>query len=267
VVVALHCSGSTGRQWHALGQAGRESFRLFAPDLIGCGGTAHWGGDCAFRLSDEARSIVSFIDAVDAPVHLVGHSYGGGVALRVALERSYRIASLTLYEPTAFHVLKSTGDDGSKALAEIRTLAETIGRHVTIGAYRTAARLFVDYWNGPGTFDSLNRAAQGDLIHYIPKACLDFQALIEERTPLVAYRRLRVPLLIMCGEYAPAPAALIARKLAAVMNPGAFRIVAGAGHMGPTTHSDAVVGAIIDHIAATDPNRTWDRTTLSQQAA
>src|SRR6266516_1098475 len=37
-----------------------------------------------------------------APVHLIGHSYGGGVALRVAVERSNRIASLTLYEPTAF---------------------------------------------------------------------------------------------------------------------------------------------------------------------
>src|SRR6266536_155294 len=37
-----------------------------------------------------------------APVHLIGHSYGGGVALRVAVERSNRIASLTLYEPAAF---------------------------------------------------------------------------------------------------------------------------------------------------------------------
>jgi pimeloyl-ACP methyl ester carboxylesterase len=232
------------------------------PDLIGCGENPHWGGEKPFELTDEARPFVDLIDTWNGPVHLVGHSYGGGVALRIAVERPARVVSLSLYEPTAFHVLKATGNDGREALDEIRALATQIGRHVASGGYRAAARCFVDYWNGAGTFETLKPDVQANLVRYIPKACLDFRALLEERTPLVAYRRLHVPLRLICGEHAPEPTELLARKLAVAMNPSALRIVAGARHMGPVSHSDVVVRMIVEHIAASDPTEAWHRTAL-----
>jgi pimeloyl-ACP methyl ester carboxylesterase len=117
-----------------------------------------------------------------------------------------------------------------------------------------------------GTFETLKPDAQANLVRYIPKACLDFRALLEERTPLVVYRRLHVPLRLICGEHAPMPAELLARKLAVVMNPGALRIAAGAGHMGPVSHSDVVVRMIVEHIAASDPTEAWHRTALARRA-
>ena len=84
---------------------------------------------------------------------------------------------------------------------------------------------------------------------------------------LVAYRWLRVPLQLMIGQHAPAVTELLARKLAAAMNPGALRIVAGAGHMGPTSHSNVVAKMIIEHIAASEPSAPWYGTLLTQQAA
>jgi len=267
LVIALHCSGGTGRQWQHLSQALGPLFTVTAPDLIGCGDNPHWGGEKPFQLTDEARPFVKLIDNWDGSVHLVGHSYGGGVALRVAVERPNRIASLSLYEPTAFHVLKATGDDGREALDGIRALAAEIGRHVVTGSYRTAARRFVDYWSGVGTFEGLKPEVQANVVHYIPKACLDFRALIEEPTSLVAYRRLRVPLRLLCGEHAPAPTELLARKLAMVMNPGALRIVSGAGHMGPMSHREIVVKTIAEHIIASDQTETSYRIPQTQQAA
>jgi pimeloyl-ACP methyl ester carboxylesterase len=252
-VIALHCSGATGRQWRHLAQALGSRFNVIAPDLIGCGATPHWNGGCIFNLSDEAKRIVTEIDAAQTPVHLVGHSYGGGVALRAAIERPHRVASLSLYEPTAFHVLKSVAFGGDEALQEIRHLAADVTDAVANGACRAAARRFVDYWNGPDAFDALKPEVQADLVRYVPKASLDFRALLEERTPLVAYRRLRAPLRILAGDRSPKPATVVAHRLARAMNPGALRIVEGAGHMGPFSHADIVAQHFADHIVAAEP--------------
>lgn len=253
IVIAFHCSGGSGRHWQSLGEALGERFALVAPDLHGCGTRDHWSGERAFTLADEAATAVAIIDAERAPVHLVGHSQGGSVALRVACLRPTRVASLSLYEPTAFHVLKHMGEDGAAALAEIRELAADIDRGVVSGAYRAAAQRFVDYWNGPGSFAALKPQVQAEMVRYAPKSCLDFRASIDERTPLAALRRLCIPTLVLYGERAPAPTATIARKLLAVMRSVVVREVAGAGHMGPFTHAETVNAAIMRHIAANEP--------------
>jgi pimeloyl-ACP methyl ester carboxylesterase len=252
-VIALHCSGSSGRQWAQLGDALGERFALIAPDLYGCGTRGAWSGERPFTLADEAALVIAIIDAQGAPVHLVGHSQGGAVALRAACMRPTMIASLTLYEPTAFHVLKSMGDDGSAALAEIRALAADIDRCVVNGAYRAAMQRFVDYWNGIGTWAGIKPQAAAELVRYAPKACLDFRASIGERMPLAAFHRLRIPTLLLRGEHAPAPTALIVRKLFEVMRSVVACDIRGAGHMGPFSHVEAVNEAIVRHIVANEP--------------
>ena len=44
----------------------------------------------AFTLGDEAARTIEVIDRSGRKVHLVGHSYGGGVALHAALARPAR---------------------------------------------------------------------------------------------------------------------------------------------------------------------------------
>jgi len=268
-VIALHCSGASGKQWRALSHAVPRRFMVMAPDLIGCGENAHWPGERPFHLSDEAAAVVRIIDACDTAVHLVGHSYGGGVALRVAIERPNRIASVSLYEPTPFHVLKAAGPDGWDALSEIRNVATEIMRVIATGDYRAAARCFVDYWNGASAWEGLKPEVQADLVHWVPKAPLDFHALIEERMPLEAYRRLRVPMLLMRGEHSPIPVQLVAQKLARVCKPRAVEVIAGASHMGPFTHSEIVNRVIVDHLLAVDTSTQAEdaRRAMPAQAA
>ena len=257
VVIALHSWGACGRQWSGLGDKLGAWFNVLAPSLLGDNA---WRGEGAFRLSHEAAPIVSLINSLQSRVHLVGHSYGGAVALRIARERPHAVASLSLYEPVALHVLQSAGPSGWSALERMRALAAEIARSVATGAYRKAAARLVDYWCGQGAWNSIAAEAQARLMQGAVNASLGLQAVLEERTPLVAYRRFKFPTLLLKGGRACEPTDLIAGRLFSAVETARMEEIADAGHMGPMTHADAVSAAIAAHVLAADtPNtmRKW----------
>ena len=247
-VIALPCSGAGAGQWRALADELGPRFRLTAPEHFGSPSTGPWNGAHAFTLADEAARTIELIDRSAEKVHLVGHSYGGGVALHVALARPARIASLSLYEPSAFHLLKAMGEQGMGAYAEIASLANETCEHVVSGDFKRAAIGFVDYWGGAGAWNALRPSLKSALIGWIQKAPLDFHALMEEPTPMAAYAGLTVPTLILCGEYAPPPTRIVAMLLAALMPRSRLDVLEGAGHMGPLTHAAAVNEMFAAHI-------------------
>jgi pimeloyl-ACP methyl ester carboxylesterase len=66
----------------------------------------------------------------------------------------------------------------------------------------------------------------------VPKAPLDFRALIEEPTAAGSYRKLDFPTLILRGQHAPLPTRMIARGLASLLPANRLITIKGAGHMG-----------------------------------
>jgi len=251
-VIALHCSGAGAGQWRQLGEVLGPRYQLTAPEHYGCDRTGPWTGMHAFTLADEAARTIELIDRSKRKVHLVGHSYGGGVALHAALARPGRVASLTLYEPSAFHVLKTMGDRGAAAFAEISAIARATEAGVLSGDYRRGAIAFVNYWSGIGAWAALRPSVQAALVRWMPKAPLDFRALMQEPTPTTAYAALRMPVLLMRGEHAPRPTHLIAETLPKLLPTARLAVVDGAGHMGPLTHADAVSTLMAAHIGAVE---------------
>lgn len=248
-VMALHCSGSGASQWSYLGEALGGRYEVTAPEHYGCESTGPWTGARAFTLDDEASRTIALIDRSDDKVHLVGHSYGGGVALNVALARPDRIASMALYEPSAFHLLRQMGAVGAEPYAEITGVARQVCEGIVTGDYRSAMTAFVNYWNGAGSWAALRPAVQDALIRWAPKAPLDFHALITDPTPADAYRALKFPVLMLRGQNAPAPSRVITEGLAQLLPASQVADVVGAGHMGPITHTPEVAALIVRHIA------------------
>jgi pimeloyl-ACP methyl ester carboxylesterase len=97
-VLFLHGWGLNHRSYrHALGRLTRSGVRVLAPAMPGFGGTADLPED-QFSLTGYARWVGGFLDAVGVTdqVTVVGHSFGGGVAIQFAHDAVERVSRLVL---------------------------------------------------------------------------------------------------------------------------------------------------------------------------
>ena len=239
-IVLLHSSMSSKAQWAALVEQLTPDFRCIPLDLLGYGGApypsgARQGEAYTHTLAHEADAIADAIAAhlaPDEPFHLVGHSFGGVSALHLARRMPQRVRTLTLFEPVAFHLLPE--DDAARV--EIVTV---VGRIMACATDRDATRVFIDYWNRPGSFDAAPASAQDKMIAQIAKVRLDFEALLGEPVTLADLAVLTMPALVLSGQHSPASTRSLATRLAAAL-PNARALQTRGGHMGPITHGDAV---------------------------
>lgn len=246
-LVLLHSSGGSSAQWRALAERLSTRYRVLAPDLYGYGATAPWPGRGPLVLAHEAQIVHALLARAGAPAHLVGHSYGGAVALHLAREGGAELRSLALVEPVAFHLLK--GHD-AQALAEITAVAQGVAASIACGDYLGGFAAFVDYWSGTGAWDALPAEKRGAMAARLGKVALDFHATLNEPAQLGDLRSTAVPTLLVQGTRSPTPTRRICELLARVLPECRLETVAGAGHMAPLTHRDEVNGLIAAHLEA-----------------
>ena len=211
--------------------------RVVAPDLISPG-----------TLAREAAPVRSLMGRLDEPVHLVGHSYGGAVALHVARTRPERVRSLTLVEPSAFHLLRGGEAIDAVALMEIIEVALDVRLALAAGDVAGGFGRFVDYWSGPGSWAAMPPEKRAGFAPQLAKVALDFDALLGDPAGLEDVRDLGLPTLIVQGDATRLPSRCVCRLLRATMPHAKFEVVPDAGHMLPITHHNQVNALIAAHI-------------------
>jgi pimeloyl-ACP methyl ester carboxylesterase len=247
-VLLLHCSSACGSEWHGLCDTLGGDFHVIAPDQWGCGKSDPWTGRGTFSLAEEAAPILDIIHDLGRPVHLVGHSYGGGLALRIARKRPDLVRSLTLVEPSCFHLLRQGHALDRALFGEIARVAGDVKDAVASGDYWGGMARFVDYWNGAGAWQEMSHGKCMKLSQRLGKVVLDFRALFEEPASLAAYAALTMPTLILCGDRSPGPSRRIVDMLVSAMPRARLEPIPDAGHMSPMTHPDFVNAAIASHL-------------------
>jgi pimeloyl-ACP methyl ester carboxylesterase len=171
--VFLHGWGLRDRTYRrALSRVARLGVRVLAPSLPGFGGTAGLRGE-QFNLDGYADWVADFAEAVGitGDFYLGGHSFGGGVAIKVAHDHGERCRLLVLVNSIGGAVWKDGSDEKSHSLAERpiwdwgihlprdlarRRLLRTVAPVVLQDAARNALRDPIGFWRVGGIARSAN---------------------------------------------------------------------------------------------------------------
>jgi len=248
-VLLLHSGGMSSRQWRRLMDYLEPSYRVLAPDFLGSGENPLWPDDEPFHFQNDVEAVERVVAGLSMPVHIVGHSYGGFIALTIAQRHPAVIRSIAVYDPVAFGVLYDPED--AEALAELRrTETDPVWTDAVHGGGPAWMEAFVDFWNGPGSWGMLPPVTQESFLRVGKKVYGEVSTLLRDRTGRAAYGAVTAPALLLHGAKSPLAARRVVEKLSASMPRATLHPIEGAGHMGPITHGGAVNELIARHIRA-----------------
>jgi pimeloyl-ACP methyl ester carboxylesterase len=241
-VVCLHANASTSSQWSALMDRLAPRFHVFAPDAYGAGKGPPWPG-ARHTLRAEVDLLEPVFARAGTPHCLVGHSYGGAIALVAAALQPQRVRAVVVYEPTLFALVDAqapppNGVDG------IRQVGIAAGAAAAAGDAETAARLFIDFWMGGGAWGAMPANRKPAVAQAVLNVGGWWRALAGDATPLSAFAALDTPVLYLSGGRSPESARAVARVLVPALRKVRVVEFAQLGHMGPLTHP-ALVNAEI----------------------
>lgn len=232
-LLALHGALSSNKMWEPLFQT-MPGVRFIAPDLPGHGESADALPDVHTQTT---RAMQALIDATKGPVDLVGYSYGGTIALRIAVESPERVRSLTLIEPVFFAAAFKHYRMQYMRHTEPQVAA------MELGNWAEAAQMFLADWGDGIPWSRIPAAQRSYIADRMPIISATAPAILDDTHRLMAAGRLEraeMPVLLVEGTETMPIINHIQNGLAARL-PNARRLMmSGAGHMLPETHADAL---------------------------
>lgn len=242
-VILLHSSGSSGKQWDTLVGTLQSRFRLQTVDFHGHGATPAFNVARPLAIDDDAALVAPLLAAAPGGAHLVGHSYGGAVALKLARLYPRFVNSVAVYEPVSFRLLFDY-NPWQPAAREVMIVAAKIHTNLLVGRIDRAAAHFIDYWSGAGTWEAMPLSRRQTLIARMPSIVPHFSALFSDSLRRADLASLPMPLLCLTGARTRASTRRIGELLRLALPAATHEMLAGLGHMGPLTHAGVVAARL-----------------------
>lgn len=249
-VLLVHGFPLDHTMWAAQIEALAGQARVIAPDLRGFGQSPLPAGDGERGVSMEryADDLVELLDALDVrePVVLVGFSMGGYIAWQFVRKYPQRLRALVPMDTRA-------GADTDEARAGRLKMATNIAEwgSVVVGEMMEP-KLFA-----PASIKQLPEAmnAVRDVIGRTdPAAIAAAQRGMAERGDMtVLLQLIRVPTLVVVGEYDAISPPEEMQSLATAVSGAECVVIPDAGHMAPMENPDAVNEALVKLIAKLAP--------------
>lgn len=241
-IVMIHGSYATTSTWKRMLPLIPKGHRCILVKLPGHGGAVQPSDfDCA-RVETELSILEAIIaKECDEPIHLVGHSYGGVVALALALKKEVKLSRLSLFEPVATWVLELENDRPMMTI--VNDFLQDYRSSVEKNQHEACGKV-IDFWSGGSEFaqfpDKVKKMmatlVKDNVRHW--DICTTFP---DEAFNLVS---VTVPTDIVFGSQSNAVAHAIAGHLNNLMPNTRCTEIAGASHGLVGSHANACVEAM-----------------------
>ena len=242
-IICFHGSLSSSKQWNDLKGLMKNRFKVTTVDLLGYGSGSTNSDYPMISLEDEIEPLITLVNSMQGSLHLVGHSYGAMVALKLAQRFPTRVKTLSLFEPVMFSLLFDSVERQEYA-NEVSRLIHSIQVSCRSGNNYRAAEKFIDYWSGDGTWGQIPFDLKARFSNTMNLVLNNFEAVLSDPLLVDKLKYLTMPVQLIYGKNSPKPATEISKILRRKLSASRLYGLHNVGHMGPITHSDLINGAI-----------------------
>jgi lipase len=240
-VVFLHSGVGSAGEWKQVFALWPEGYRLVAVEVYRDGTGP--GATGRRSLDDYADQVYAVAEHVGGSVCLVGFSWGGATALRVAVAAPELVDSLALIEPEAYALLRTQNVD---AYTRICALRDRWRAHVRAGRWYEAFEEFIDFYNGPGSFArSPPQRREAFLAVQQARGDLWDVLLDDSLLTLDALAKVTAPVHVVEGSQTSAVDHAICDVVRRHVPHAHYTLIEGAGHMMPLTHPEPLTRALL----------------------
>jgi pimeloyl-ACP methyl ester carboxylesterase len=244
-VVLLPGSCSTGAAWRPIIAAWGNQFRSVTTSLLGYGGTGERRDPADPSISRNAEAMESVIRKAGGQVHLVGHSFGGLVALAVALRNRVSLASLVIIEAPAVDILRERNEH--QHYRTFRRMTEAYFADFA-GGNAEAIAAMIDFYGGAGTFASWPPRLRAYAVETTAVNMLDWADAYGFPLSETSLAAIRIPLLVVRGGASPEAVQRANALVCELANNGTLATIDGAAHFAIATHAVDIAGRIAAHV-------------------
>jgi len=193
----------------------------------------------------HAQDVVAFIQTLGlAPVHLVGHSYGGFVCAYVAKDHPELVRSITLIEPPIFSFLSSHPERPPFVTTALDLFAK--------GEDDSAVKSFISGVHGPGSFERLPPKIQEHMLMNAREMRAELRMPPERYFPAFTCddaRRITTPTLLVTGTNSPSSFRAILDQVHVCVPSTSVTVIPAASHgvqfENPEAFNDALLNFVV----------------------
>jgi pimeloyl-ACP methyl ester carboxylesterase len=187
----------------------------------------------------------SVVRRAGSHVHLVGHSFGGLVALAVALRKRVALASLVILEAPAPEVLRDRGE--LQHYRAFRQMTDAYFAAFDAGNVNAIAAM-IDFYGGVGTFASWPARVRAYAEETTPVNILDWASAYGFALPGRSLAAVQIPALVVRGGTSHPAVQCANALLSECMSRATLGTIETAAHFMIATHANEVGCLIAQHV-------------------